>query len=124
MVPGQPADSERVRLVREPCTVSEFGTSEAALYFDYATDISPEAAAREYIAAAKAAGWQVAHPPAGKPLEAVDGRIHLVFGRSDEGGEFSLVGTVFSAKPRPAGIAEGLDKIAASGKKTGMSLWI
>jgi hypothetical protein len=66
----------------------------------------------------------VAHPPAGKPLEAVDGRIHLVFGRSDEGGEFSLVGTVFSAKPRPAGIAEGLDKIAASGKKTGMSLWI
>ena len=47
-----------------------------------------------------------------------------MFGRADEGGEFSLVGTVFSANPRPAESGEGLDEIAASGKKTGMSFWI
>jgi hypothetical protein len=111
--------------VRQPCTSGEFGTSEAALFFDYATELSPEAAARDYIESAKAAGWQVAHPPAGRHPEIIDGRIHLVFGRAGKGGEFSLVGTVFSVDPPPAGSrGEGLDKVVASGKKTGLSVWM
>jgi hypothetical protein len=122
--PEVPGSFEEVRLLRQRCVAHELGTSEAALYFDYATDLSPDAAARAYIASAKAAGWTVNHPRPGKSPAMVDGRIHLVFGRT-EPSLASLTGWVFPAETPPAGTAgPGFDTIMAAARATGASFWM